>query len=68
MSFRYVRYRVRLFCGLSSDVQSAFARCVLNKQLGALALYDPEETHHECDTVFNDGKNRLPTENSEFGR
>jgi len=45
-------------------MQSAFARYVLNKQLGALALYDPEEPHHECDMVFNDGKDRLFTGNS----
>ena len=39
-----------------SCMQSAFARYVLNRQLGALALYNPEETHPECDTVFNDGR------------
>jgi len=40
-------------------MQSAFARYVLNRQLGALALYNPEEAHHECDMVFNDGKDRF---------
>lgn len=37
-------------------MQSAFARYVLNRQLSALALYNPEEAHHECDMVFNDGR------------
>ena len=46
------------------DAQSAFARYVLNRQLGALALYNPEEAHHECDVVFNNGKYRLFTRNS----
>jgi len=45
-------------------VQSAFARYVLNRQLGALALYNPEEPHHECDVVFNDGKYCLFTRSS----
>jgi len=47
-----------------ANAQSAFARYVMNKQLSALALYNPEEAHHECDAVFNDGGDRLFTGNS----
>ena len=37
-------------------IQSAFARTVLNKQLGAVALLNPEiEGTTETDIVFNDG-------------
>lgn len=38
--------------------QSAFARHVLDRQLGAVALLDPSEdkaTRTETDIVFNDG-------------
>ncbi|KAG6820642.1 hypothetical protein H0H93_013841 [Arthromyces matolae] len=38
-------------------VQSAFARYVLNKQLGAVALLNPQsETRTEIDMVFNEGE------------
>jgi hypothetical protein len=38
-------------------LQSAFARYVLNKQLGAVALLNPElDGLTEADLVFNDGK------------
>lgn len=40
-------------------MQSAFARHVLNRQLGAVALLDPSEdtaTRTETDIVFNDGQ------------
>lgn len=40
-------------------IQSAFARHVLNRQLGAVALLDPSEdtmTRTETDIVFNDGQ------------
>ncbi|KAI0723971.1 SacI homology domain-containing protein [Cerioporus squamosus] len=35
-------------------VESAFARYVLNRQLGAVALLNPEEHRTEVDVVFND--------------
>ncbi|RPD66400.1 hypothetical protein L226DRAFT_530498 [Lentinus tigrinus ALCF2SS1-7] len=35
-------------------VESAFARYVLNKQLGAVALLNPEDRRTEVDVVFND--------------
>ncbi|EEB96785.1 hypothetical protein MPER_04019 [Moniliophthora perniciosa FA553] len=35
-------------------VQSAFARFILNKQLGAVALLNQAEGKSEMDTVFND--------------
>ena len=40
-------------------IQSAFARHVLNRQLGAVALLDPSEdkvTRTETGIVFNDGQ------------
>lgn len=38
-------------------LQSAFARYVLNKQLGAVALLNPElDGMTDTDLVFNDGK------------
>ena len=35
-------------------VQSAFARYVLNRQLLALALFNPESRRSDIDVVFND--------------
>lgn len=40
-----------------NDLQSAFARFVLNKQLGAVALLNPQgEVRTGTDLVFNDGE------------
>jgi hypothetical protein len=40
-----------------SDMQSAFARHVLNRQMGAVALLNSSEMGKtETDIIFNDGK------------
>ncbi|KAI0748534.1 SacI homology domain-containing protein [Daedaleopsis nitida] len=49
-------FRVNCIDGLdrTNVVESAFARHVLNRQLGAVALLNPEEQRTEMDIVFND--------------
>ena len=50
-------FRVNCIDGLdrTNVVESAFARHVLNRQLGAVALLNPDERRTEMDIVFNDG-------------
>jgi hypothetical protein len=56
MLFRYVITALHIASKLRF-LQSAFARYVLNNQLGAVALLNPAmEGRTETDNVFNDGK------------
>ncbi|KAG6860598.1 hypothetical protein C0995_009488 [Termitomyces sp. Mi166 len=49
--------------------KSAFARYVLNKQLGAVALLNPQsETRTETDIVFNDGTSALKGDFTRTGK
>ncbi len=48
-------------------LQSAFARYVLNKQLGAVALLNPTNSGRtDADLVFNDGKHMHSVERKLF--
>ncbi|KAI0636699.1 SacI homology domain-containing protein [Trametes polyzona] len=51
-------FRVNCIDGLdrTNVVESAFARHVLNRQLGAVALLNQDERRTEMDVVFNDGR------------
>ena len=52
-----VRFPPVLLCDLITLSQSAFARHVLQRQLGAVALLtSPEAGRTECEIVFNDGE------------
>ncbi|TFK92292.1 hypothetical protein K466DRAFT_659372 [Polyporus arcularius HHB13444] len=56
MSTQKGAFRVNCIDSLdrTNVVESAFARYVLNRQLGAVALLNPEEHRTEVDVVFND--------------